>query len=274
MHVARPIRCSPASARCARCSPGSTADACATTTPGSLLLKLGRDMTPSKLRKGRGAYAPGYRPRRLPGEPGACWHRSVTFASARRFLASELRAEMQDLVAYYDDAQEKPASSTFSICCCLPAICCSAIARFGRIFSSASPTSSWTSFRIPIRCRPLSCCCWRRAIRGDKLAEAPHPGRQAVPGGDPKQSIYKFRRADVVLYQRVCAALESCGVGRVALTRSYRSVRGIQQFVNAAFAPEMRAMPPVRPPTRRWMKTARELHSARRRRVARPRPYG
>ena len=57
--------------------------------------------------------------------------------------------------------------------------------------------------------------------------------------GDPKQSIYKFRRADVTLYQHVCRTFEACGVKRIALTKSYRSVRGIQQFVNAAFAPEM-----------------------------------
>jgi ATP-dependent exoDNAse (exonuclease V) beta subunit len=57
--------------------------------------------------------------------------------------------------------------------------------------------------------------------------------------GDPKQSIYKFRRADLSLYREVCEALIGRGVGHVKLTRSFRSVRPIQEFVNASFAPEM-----------------------------------
>lgn len=57
--------------------------------------------------------------------------------------------------------------------------------------------------------------------------------------GDPKQSIYKFRRADIVLYRKVRDTLIDRGVGFVKLTRSFRSVRNIQQFVNAAFETEM-----------------------------------
>ena len=57
--------------------------------------------------------------------------------------------------------------------------------------------------------------------------------------GDPKQSIYKFRRADLVLYRQVREQLEERGVGFVTLTRSFRSVPNIQQFVNAAFETEM-----------------------------------
>ena len=57
--------------------------------------------------------------------------------------------------------------------------------------------------------------------------------------GDPKQSIYKFRRADVMLYQQVRETLREKGVGLVRLTKSFRALRPIQEFVNAAFAPEM-----------------------------------
>jgi ATP-dependent helicase/nuclease subunit A len=71
---------------------------------------------------------------------------------------------------------------------------------------------------------------WRRVV--------PSPGKLFLVG-DPKQSIYKFRRADIVLYRRVRDALIDRGVGFVKLTRSFRSVRNIQQFVNAAFETEM-----------------------------------
>ncbi len=57
--------------------------------------------------------------------------------------------------------------------------------------------------------------------------------------GDPKQSIYKFRRADIVLYRKIRDTLIDRGVGFVKLTQSFRSVRNIQQFVNTAFETEM-----------------------------------
>jgi ATP-dependent exoDNAse (exonuclease V) beta subunit len=59
--------------------------------------------------------------------------------------------------------------------------------------------------------------------------------------GDPKQSIYRFRRADVGIYQDVCDLLVNRhGARRVHLTTNFRSVPGVQHAVNAAFAPEMR----------------------------------
>jgi ATP-dependent helicase/nuclease subunit A len=66
----------------------------------------------------------------------------------------------------------------------------------------------------------------------------PKPGKLFLVG-DPKQSIYKFRRADMVQYRQICFDLRDRGVGFVRLTTSYRSVRNIQQFVNAAFETEM-----------------------------------
>jgi len=77
------------------------------------------------------------------------------------------------------------------------------------------------------------------AESNDWLTARPVPGKLFVVG-DPKQSIYKFRRADVILYHSLRQRLEEKGVGVVRLTRSFRSVPPIQQCVNAAFAPEMR----------------------------------
>ncbi|MCC6536555.1 MAG: UvrD-helicase domain-containing protein [Bryobacterales bacterium] len=76
------------------------------------------------------------------------------------------------------------------------------------------------------------------AAGNDWLEVTPTPGKLFLVG-DPKQSIYKFRRADVVLYSGLRDRLRQRGVGVVRLTRSFRSVRPIQQLVNAAFAPEM-----------------------------------
>jgi ATP-dependent exoDNAse (exonuclease V) beta subunit len=53
--------------------------------------------------------------------------------------------------------------------------------------------------------------------------------------GDPKQSIYRFRRADAREYRRIYSELCESGAERKELTRSTRSTRTIQAFVNAAF---------------------------------------
>jgi ATP-dependent exoDNAse (exonuclease V) beta subunit len=71
---------------------------------------------------------------------------------------------------------------------------------------------------------------WRKAT--------PLPGRLFLVG-DPKQSIYRFRRADVAIYREVCRRVQEWGATLVHLTTSFRSVPEIQRFVNSAFAPVM-----------------------------------
>ena len=66
----------------------------------------------------------------------------------------------------------------------------------------------------------------------------PVPGRLFLVG-DPKQSIYRFRRADVGVYRDVCRQLAALGARLVPLNTSFRSVPEIQACVNAAFAPVM-----------------------------------
>ncbi len=66
----------------------------------------------------------------------------------------------------------------------------------------------------------------------------------SVPGklfivGDPKQAIYRFRRADVGLYNQVRDLLVARGAVKLELTVSFRSVPSIQNLVNAAFAAQM-----------------------------------
>ncbi|MCU6796836.1 UvrD-helicase domain-containing protein [Paenibacillus sp. WQ 127069] len=52
--------------------------------------------------------------------------------------------------------------------------------------------------------------------------------------GDPKQSIYRFRRADISTYNFVKQRIEQCGEV-LQLTRNFRSVKAIGDFVNYAF---------------------------------------
>ena len=62
----------------------------------------------------------------------------------------------------------------------------------------------------------------------------PRPGTLFLVG-DPKQSIYRFRRADVGIYREVCARLTALGATQLHLNTSFRSVPGIQVCVNRAF---------------------------------------
>jgi ATP-dependent helicase/nuclease subunit A len=71
---------------------------------------------------------------------------------------------------------------------------------------------------------------WRRV--------RPVPGKLFIVG-DPKQSIYRFRRADVGLYEQVKRQLLDAGAELLHLTVSFRSLPAIQDLVNAAFAPRM-----------------------------------
>jgi ATP-dependent helicase/nuclease subunit A len=66
----------------------------------------------------------------------------------------------------------------------------------------------------------------------------PAPGKLFIVG-DPKQSIYRFRRADVGTYQAVKELLVARGAACVYLTTSFRAIPSIQRLVNAAFAPAM-----------------------------------
>jgi ATP-dependent exoDNAse (exonuclease V) beta subunit len=66
----------------------------------------------------------------------------------------------------------------------------------------------------------------------------PVPGKLFLVG-DPKQSIYRFRRADVHIYRQVCERLVACGARLVELRRSFRGVENLQRAINAAFAPLM-----------------------------------
>ena len=61
--------------------------------------------------------------------------------------------------------------------------------------------------------------------------------------GDPKQSIYRFRRADIALYESAKRQLLAAGAGLVHLTVSFRAVPDLQLAINAAFAPQMIASP-------------------------------
>ena len=67
---------------------------------------------------------------------------------------------------------------------------------------------------------------------------------KVVPGklfvvGDPKQAIYRFRRADIAVYERVKTQLLAGGASLLHLQTNFRSRPEIQKAVNVSFAKHM-----------------------------------
>jgi ATP-dependent exoDNAse (exonuclease V) beta subunit len=66
----------------------------------------------------------------------------------------------------------------------------------------------------------------------------PVPGKLFIVG-DPKQAIYRFRRADVGTYEEVKQLLLKNGAELLQLTTSFRSLPSIQTMINRAFEANM-----------------------------------
>jgi ATP-dependent helicase/nuclease subunit A len=90
------------------------------------------------------------------------------------------------------------------------------------------------------------------------LAERPRGGakswREVVPAegrifvvGDPKQSIYRFRGADIAAYEGFVLHLRESGALACDLTANFRSVPGVVRPVNEAFGVVMKARAGAQP---------------------------
>ncbi len=79
------------------------------------------------------------------------------------------------------------------------------------------------------------------AERDANLAR-PVPGKLFIVG-DPKQSIYRFRRADVAFYELTKRRLIAQGAALLHLSTSFRSAPSLQAAINASFAPLMAGSP-------------------------------
>jgi ATP-dependent exoDNAse (exonuclease V) beta subunit len=88
----------------------------------------------------------------------------------------------------------------------------------------------------PLQCEILFLLC------GKSAADIPWQEQQLRPGqlflvGDPKQSVYRFRRADVRCYKQAKLAIQRQWPGNIlAITDNFRSRKAILDFVNQRFA--------------------------------------
>ncbi len=155
-------------------------------------------------------------------------------------LAAELRGEMSSLVESYEESKRTAGQLDFLDLLLLTRnlvrdnleVRTYLQRRFSHLFVDEFQDTD------PLQAEIILLLAADNAAESNWRETTPVAGKLFVVG-DPKQSIYKFRRADVVLYQELRERLVQRGCGLVYLTKSFRSSRCIQWFVNAAFASEM-----------------------------------
>jgi ATP-dependent helicase/nuclease subunit A len=203
------------------------------------LLKLARDLRNNL--KGSGAYGDGASREEIIARRDELHRWIVDFRRrADADLAALLREEMTGLVEEYQERKRRSGKLDFvdlltsvrDLVCEQPEVRKYLQERFTHLFIDEFQDTD------PLQAEILLLLAADDPAESDWLRARPKAGKLFLVG-DPKQSIYKFRRADMVLYRQVKHGLMERGAGFVTLTKSFRAVRNIQQFVNAAFETEM-----------------------------------
>ncbi len=206
----------------------------------SLLIKLSRDVK-RDFRKGAGFYGDGISREELLRLTEELQSFLGAFQQATEAdLAAQLRQEMWELVEEYDELKRRSGKLDFvdllirtrDLLRDDEGVRWYLQRRFRRVFVDEFQDTD------PLQAEILLLLAAGDRAQNNWLEVVPEAGKLFVVG-DPKQSIYKFRRADVVLYRQLRDMLVSRGARLVRLTRSFRATSPLQQCVNAAFEPAM-----------------------------------
>jgi len=163
-------------------------------------------------------------------------------ARADADLAPLLQRELRAVIAAYEEVKLRSGRLDFLdlllrardlICSCDP-VRADFQRRFSHIFVDEFQDTD------PLQAEILLLLAADDPSQRDWRAVTPAPGKLFLVG-DPKQSIYRFRRADVGIYLEVKQMLAGRGAACLELSTSFRSVPAIQQVVNAGFAGAMKA---------------------------------
>lgn len=136
-----------------------------------------------------------------------------------RFVIEDSRARLRDGELTFDDLILRLANLLRD----RPAACRRLRARYSALLIDEFQDTDPLQVRIAL------------AFACDPETGVLEPGRLFLVG-DPKQSIYRFRRADMAIYSGTREAIESNGGHFPQLALNRRSRQPVIEFVNAAFA--------------------------------------
>ena len=161
-------------------------------------------------------------------------------AAADADLAALLREELREVVAGYERLKQRAGALDFVDLLLRARDLLAGDASVRRAFQSRFSHIFVDEFQDtdPLQAEILLLLAADDAKERDWRSVRPVPGKLFIVG-DPKQAIYRFRRADVETYREVCELLAARGAHRAFLHTSFRATPTIQRAVNAAFAPLM-----------------------------------
>jgi ATP-dependent helicase/nuclease subunit A len=205
-----------------------------------LLVRLAEQLGRNR-KKGRGPYAQDVL------REDVLRQREALLEDLRRFaadsgadLAALLQAEMRKLVDAYDRLKRAAGALDFVDLLLLARNLVRGNAAVRRYLQQKFTHIFVDEFQDtdPLQAEVLLLLAADNPEETDWRQARPAPGKLFLVG-DPKQSIYRFRRADVMLYQELRDRLRERGVALVHLTHSFRAPRPLQEAINQAYAPAM-----------------------------------
>jgi ATP-dependent helicase/nuclease subunit A len=155
-------------------------------------------------------------------------------------LAPMLREELWPVVGYYQELKRRAGVLDFLDLLLVArglvrddaAVRAELQRRFSHVFVDEFQDTD------PLQAEILMLLCADSPDESDWTRARPVAGKLFIVG-DPKQSIYRFRRADVSLYQELKRRLHEHGAAIEHLTVSFRATPEMQEMVNAAVGPLM-----------------------------------
>ena len=208
----------------------------------SMFIEFGRDRDFQRARKGRGGpYGPGI------SRTNVCRMRDALQAELCRFeadanadLAALLRDELGTCEQRYEHAKTRAGALDFLDLLLKARNLVKYDDEVRRSFQQRYKHLFVDEFQDtdPLQAEILLLLAAADPTVTDWRYVRPVPGKLFAVG-DPKQAIYRFRRADVAVYHGVYEMLERAGARRVTLRTSFRARPNIQRAVNTAFAPAM-----------------------------------